>query len=76
MTSQADIDALRLTADVKRGRLMAVLWWSGYLSIDSQAYIWLPQKVVEDAYGNVSYENDILSAKDALSRGMHFEVFK
>jgi hypothetical protein len=45
-------------------------------SIDSQAYIWLPQKVVEDAYGNVSYENDILSAKDALSRGMHFEVFK
>jgi hypothetical protein len=45
-------------------------------AVDSQAYIWLPQKVVEDAYGNVSYENDILSAKDALSRGMHFEVFK
>ena len=76
MTSQADIDALRLTGGVKRGRLNGCPVVVRISSIDSQAYIWLPQKVVEDAYGNVSYENDILSAKDALSRGMHFEVFK
>jgi hypothetical protein len=76
MTSQADIDALRLSTEAKRGRLDGCPVVVRISAVDSQAYIWLPQKVVEDAYGNVSYENDILSAKDALSRGMHFEVFK
>jgi hypothetical protein len=76
MTSQADIDALRLTADTKRGKLNGVPVVVRISAIDSQAYIWLPQKVVEDAYGNVSYENDILSAKEALIRGMHLEVMK
>jgi hypothetical protein len=76
MTSQADIDALRLTADTKRGKLNGIPVVVRISAVDSQAYIWLPQKVVEDAYGNVSYENDILSAKEALIRGMHLEVMK
>jgi len=76
MTSQADIDALRFSAETKRGRLNGVPVVVKISAVDSQAYIWLPQKMVEDAYGNVSYENDILSAKEALIRGMHLEVLK
>jgi hypothetical protein len=42
----------------------------------SEAYIWLPQKRVEDASGNISYQNDILGAKEAYRMGLHLEYTK
>jgi hypothetical protein len=42
----------------------------------SEAYIWFPQKRIEDAYGNISYQNDILGAKQAHRMGLHLEFIK
>lgn len=71
-----NFDTLRFADGTRRAKLNGVPVVVRISLENNEAYILLPQKRIVDAYGNVTYQNDILGAKDAYCLGLHLEFIK